>query len=181
MNALKIAGQILGLIILIYVVGMLTIYIDKSDNDGPSVLFPGGELISGDLHQGPEPDWSFTDDVFTIELQLDETMTSRRIFVMESGNKLYVPSGYMRSTLGRLWKNWAFVADEGDGLAVARINGVRYERQLRRVTSGPEVDGIVAKMANKYGGGDPTPEALATAKKAIEVGEVWVFEMAPRA
>ncbi|MEM7220680.1 MAG: hypothetical protein AAF515_20125 [Pseudomonadota bacterium] len=181
MRILKVIAQVVGLIVLVYGVGMFTIYLDKRNEDGPSILFPGGELVSGDLHQGPDPDWGFTDDVFTIELQLDETGTSRRIFVMESDGKLYVPSGYMRSTLGRLWKNWAFVADEGDGLAVARIEGVRYARQLKRLTSGPAIDGVVAKMAEKYRQGDTSPEDLAQARKAVEVGEIWLFEMAPRA
>ena len=78
---------------------------------------------------------------------------------MESDGKIYVPSGYMTSFLGRLWKEWAFQADEGDGLAVVRIEGVRYERQLRRVKEGPALDGVAAKLASKYGGNDSAEAA----------------------
>jgi hypothetical protein len=92
---------------------LVTLRIDNRNADGPSILFPGGVLVSGELHSGAEPDWSFTDEVPTIELQLVDPASSRRILIMESANKVYVPSGYMRSMLGRLWKDWAFQADEG--------------------------------------------------------------------
>ena len=136
MGALKIVLQIVGVIVLVFAITIITIKLDKQGGDGPSILFPGGQLISGELHTGAEPDWSFTDDVFTIELQLVNPMSSRTIFIMESDGRVFIPSGYMRSTLGKIWKDWAFQADEGDGLAVARIDGVRYERQLIRIKSG---------------------------------------------
>ena len=91
---------------------------------------------------------------------------------MESDGKLYVPSGYMRSALGRIWKHWAVDADEGDGLAVVRINGTRYERQLVRIEGGPALDGVVAKLTLKYGPGANTA--------AVEAGDLWIFELAPR-
>ncbi len=172
MSALRIVLQVLGIIILLPAVTILTLRVDNQDADGPSILFPGGKLVSGDLHSGPEPDWSFTDDIPVIELQLVNPMSSRRIFIMESEGKIYIPSGYMRSTLGRIWKDWAFQADEGDGLAVARFGGVRYERQLIRIKEGPVLDGIVAKMSSKYGPG--------ATREAVEAGDVWIFEMAPR-
>jgi len=172
MGVLRIILQIVGIVALILAVAIFTLKIEKQGGDGPSILFPGGALVSGDLHAGPEPDWSFTDQVPIIELQLVDPESSRRIFIMESGGKVYIPSGYMRSMLGRIWKDWAFQADEGDGLAVARINGVRYERQLVRIKEGPVLDGIVAKMATKYGPG--------ATREAIEAGDVWIFEMAPR-
>lgn len=179
MGALRIILQIVGIVILILATTIITLRLDNQDADGPSILFPGGQLISGELHTGPEPDWSFTDDVSTIELQLVNPMSSRTIFIMESKGKIYIPSGYMRSTLGRIWKDWAFQADEGDGLAVARINGVRYERQLIRIKEGPALDGIVAKMAAKYGAG-ATPEAIEAGRESIEAGDIWIFEMAAR-
>jgi len=172
MSALRIILQIVGILILIPAVTIITLRVDNQDADGPSILFPGGKLVSGDLHSGPDPDWSFTDDIQTIELQLDNPLSSRTIFIMESEGKVYVPSGYMRSTLGRIWKDWAFQADAGDGLAVARIDGIRYERQLIRIKNGPALDGVVAKLAQKYGPG--------ATRQAVEDGDLWIFEMAPR-
>lgn len=175
---LRIILQVIGVIILIPLVTIVTLKIDNQDADGPSILFPGGELVSGELHTGPDPDWSFTDEVPTIDLQLVSPLSSRTIFIMESGGKVYIPSGYMRSFLGRIWKDWAFQADEGDGLAVARINGTRYERQLIRIKDADVIDGVAAKLAAKYAGG--TPEAVASIKKSVMDGDTWLFEMAPR-
>lgn len=175
---LRIILQVIGVIILIPLVTIVTLKIDNQSADGPSILFPGGELVSGELHTGPDPDWSFTDEVPTIELQLISPLSSRTLFIMESGGKVYIPSGYMRSFLGRIWKDWAFQAYEGDGLAVARINGTRYERQLIRIKDGDVIDGVAAKLATKYAGG--TPEAAAAIKKSVMDGDTWLFEMAPR-
>jgi len=175
----RIILQVIGIIILIPAVSYITLRIDNKDADGPSILFPGGKLVSGELHTGAEPDWSFTDDVQTIELQLVNPLSSRTIWIMESGGKVYIPSGYMRSFLGRIWKEWAFQADEGDGLAVARIDGVRYERQLLRIKDPGIIEGVAAKLASKYAGG-ASPEAIAAISKTVADGDTYIFEMAPR-
>ena len=176
MKILQIALQLLGILILIPAVAIATLRFDNRNADGPSILFPGGELVSGELHTGPEPDWSFTDGIQTVELQLADPLASRLIWVIESGGRLYVASGYMRSTLGRIWKDWAVQADEGNDQAVVRIDGTRYERTLVRIKEGPELDGVAAKMASKYGGGAPPDATL----QRIEAGDTWIFEMAPR-
>jgi hypothetical protein len=136
--------------------------------------------VSGELHTGAEPDWRFTDDIFVIDLQLGDPPTSRRIFVMESDGRVFVPSGYMRSFLGRLWKDWAFEADSGDGVAVARIDGVRYQRRLQRVTDPDVIEGVAEKLAQKYAGG-ATPETVAEVERSIVDGDTWIFELMPRA
>lgn len=176
---LRITLQVLGILVLILLVTIVTLRIDNQNADGPSILFPGGALVSGEIHRGAEPDWAFTDDISIIELQLEDPVSSRRIFVMESDGRVYVPSGYMRSMLGRIWKEWAFQAAEGDGLAVARIDGVRYERQLQRVTDASIVAGVANKLAMKYAGG-ATPEAVAEIEQSVADGDTWIFEMAPR-
>ncbi len=176
---LRIALQILGLLAVLLGATIVTLKLEHQDGDGPSILFPGGKLVSGELHTGAEPDWDFTDDLFVIELQLENPPTSRRIFVMESDGRLFVPSGYMRSFLGRLWKDWAFEADAGRDLAVARIDGVRYERRLVRVTDPDVVDGVAAKMAEKYAGG-ATSETVAQIERSVADGDTWIFELAPR-
>lgn len=176
---LRILLQILGVFALLLGLTLVTLRINHQNADGPSILFPGGKLVSGELYTGQEPDWSFTDDVQVIELQLDNPLSSRRIFIAESAGRAYVPSGYMRSFLGRLWKEWAFQADAGDGLAVVRINGVRYERQLVRITDTQALAGVAAKMAQKYGGG-ATPEAVEDTLQSVAAGDTWIFELAPR-
>jgi hypothetical protein len=179
MVMLRITLQVIGLVVLLLAATIVTLKLKHQSADGPSVLFPGGKLVSGELHTGPEPDWRFTDDIFTIELQLVDPPSSRRIFVMESDGKAYVPSGYMRSFLGRIWKEWAFQADAGDARAVARIDGVRYERRLIRVQDPAIIEGVAEKLAQKYAGG-ATPEAIAQIEKSVADGDTWIFELAPR-
>jgi hypothetical protein len=161
---------VLGLL-LIPVTAVGTAAVKQRFADGPNRVFSGGRLVAGDLHTGPEPDWSFVKDIPTIEMQLVEPARSRRIWVAEAEGKLYVWSGYMSTAVGRLWKRWPVQA-ERDGRAVLRINGTRYERQLARITSGDVLDGISAAIGSKY----PSE----TTRASVEAGEAWVFEAAPR-
>lgn len=177
---MKLFLQIVGLFALLLCVTLVTLSFKYRGADGPSLLFPGGKLVSGQLHQGTDPDWSFTDHVATIELETSDPVSSRRIFVMESDGKIYVGSAYMRSMLGRLWKDWAFDVEEaGARDAVARIAGVRYERELIRVMDPKAVAGVAKKSAMKYAGGE-TPEAVARIMKQVAEGDTWLFELAPR-
>ena len=169
---LTVIVQLLIALVTIPAVALATMSFENRNNDGPSIIFPGGELVSGELYLGPEPDWSFTDDVGTIHLQLDDPLSSRLIWIEESDGKIYITSDYMGTWLGRLWKKWAVQAHEGDGLAVVRINGVRYERKLERVFYSPLLDGVIEKKIAKY--------RSRITREAIESGETWVFELAPR-
>lgn len=182
MKILKIVLQMVGFVVLIGAVAIGTLRIQRSSADGSTVVFPGGEMVAGELHTGPEPDWSFTDDIFTIELQLNDPMATRTIFILESEGKIYVISGYMKSFLGRIWKEWAFKADEGNDEGVLRVNNVRYPRQLVRIKEGDVLNGVAAKLLAKYSG-VPTPvsaEAIAAARANIEDGNSWIFELTPR-
>jgi len=109
-------------------------------------------------------------------------MATRRIFILESEGKIYVVSGYMKSFLGKIWKEWAFDADEGNDEGVLRVNNVRYPRQLIRIKEGDVLNGVADKLLAKYSG-VPTPvsaEAIATARADIEDGNSWIFELTPR-
>lgn len=162
MKIIKIVLQIVGFVVLISAVAIGTLRIQRSGADGATVVFPGGEMVSGELHMGPEPDWSFTDDIFTIELQLNDPMSTRRIFILESEGKID--------------------ADAGNDQGVLRVNNVRYPRQLVRVKQGDVLDGVAAKLLAKYSG-VPTPvsaQAIATARADIEDGNSWIFELVPR-
>ncbi len=170
---LRLISQVLGILVLIPAVAWVTLALENRNADGPSILFPGGELVAGELHAGPEPDWSFTRNVGTIELQLmDDPPSSRLIWILESEGRIYVVCGYMGTRLGRIWKQWAVRADAGDGLAVARIDGVRYERRLVRIREGAALDGVTAAMREKYNSN--------TTRQDVEAGGTWVFELAPR-
>lgn len=171
---LRLILQVIGILVLIPVVAYVTLRMENRNADGPSIVFPGGELVSGELYTGPEPDWSFTRDISLVELELTNPAppSSRLIFILESEGRLYVVSGYMGTTLGRIWKHWAVDADEGDGMAVVRIDGVRYEREIVRIREGDQLDGVTAALREKYGGN--------SSRASVESGNLWVFELAPR-
>jgi hypothetical protein len=182
MAIIKIVLQVVGVFLLVPAVAMATLRYDNRNADGPSILYPGGELVSGQLHTGPEPDWSFTDSIATVDLQLNDPMASRRIYILESEGKIYVVSGYMNSFLGRLWKEWAIEADAGNDEGVLRVNDVRYPRRLVRIEQGDVLNGVAAKLLEKYSGVPaPAPEAaIAAARAGIESGDTWAFELVPR-
>jgi len=171
MRIIKNTVIIVICLLLIPVTAVATAAVKARFADGPNRVFSGGPLVSGQLHSGAEPDWSFVNTIPTIEMQLLNPARSRRIWTVEHAGKLYVWSGYMGTTVGRLWKRWPVQA-ERDGRAVFRINGVRYERQLQRITSGDDLDGITAAITAKY----PSQ----TTRSTIERGDVWLFEAAPR-
>ena len=162
---------VVGCLLLIPVTAVVTAAAKQRFADGPNRLFSGGPLVAGELHAGAEPEWGFVKDVATIELQLLDPPRSRRIWTAEHDGKLYVWSGYMGTAVGRLWKRWPLQA-ERDGRAVVRIDGKRYERQLVRIRSGAELDGIAAAIRDKY------PSQVTRA--SVEAGDSWVFEAAPR-
>lgn len=171
MKAASQALIVVGCLLLIPVAAVLTAAAKQRFADGPNRVFSGGPLVSGALHSGPEPDWSFVRDVETVELQLLDPPRSRRIWTAEHDGRLYVWSGYMGTTVGRLWKRWPIQA-ERDGRAVIRIDGTRYERRLVRIESGEVLDGISRAIRDKY------PSRVTRA--AVEAGDSWVFEAAPR-
>ena len=77
----------------------------------------------------------------------------------------------MNSLVGKLWKSWPAQAEQ-DGRAIVRINGVRYERQLVRIESGAGLEALTELLNEKYGS-KATPAA-------IDSGDLWMFEAAPR-
>jgi len=158
-------------LVLMAVTAVVTAAAKQRFADGPNQVFSGGPLESGELHTGPEPDWSVVSAVPTIELQLLDPPRSRRIWTAEYDGKLYVWSGYMSTAVGRLWKHWPGQA-ERDGRAIIRIDGIRYERQLVRIQSGDVLEGITAAITSKY----PSQ----TTRAAVEAGDAWLFEAAPR-
>ena len=168
MKILKwVVAAIGALVLLIVVVGVAARF-----GDGPITILPGGPLQAGELHTGTEPDWLFASDIMEMELQLVEPPVSRTVWLMVHEEKLYVVSGYMGSTVGKLWKQWPALA-LADGRAVVRIDGRRYERRLVRITDDrPLLDAIAAEVQRKYG-------AALTADMAV-TGDAWFFALAPR-
>ena len=171
MNIVKRTIIVVLCLLLIPLTAVATAAVKQRFADGPNHIFSGGPLEAGELHTGPEPDWRFVSEIREIEMQLLHPPRSRRIWTAEFNGKLYVWSGYMGTAVGRLWKRWPVQAVR-DGRAVIRIDGTRYERQLVRIESGDILHGISAAITSKY--------RSQTTRAAVEAGDTWVFEAAPR-
>ncbi len=154
------------------VLSVVALVIGARFGDGPIAIIPGGPLEAGELVSGAEPDWTFARDIAEMEFQLVEPPRSRTMWLQVHDKKLYVVSGYMNSTLGRLWKQWPAQALR-DGRALIRIEGKRYERKLVRILDDrPLLEAIAAEVNRKYG-------AQLRADMAAS-GDAWFFAMQPR-
>ena len=141
--------------------------------DGPIEIIAGGPFTSGDLVTGPEPDWSFVEDLTEVEFQLLDPPRSRTTWVLHHEGKAYIPCGYMTSWLGKLWKQWPHEAAK-DPRILLRIGDALYERELVRITEGSEVEPLLARLGSKYvGGREISPEMVTS-------GSLWLYELAPR-
>jgi hypothetical protein len=139
-------------------------------HDGPMEIIAGGPFQSGELVQGPEPDWSFLRDRATIEFQIMDPPTSRVIWLAVYENKLYVLSAYMKTGVGKIWKKWPRHV-ERDNRALLRVDGKIYRRQLIRLTADDLKEGISREFDRKY-------NARVT-RESISSGGTWFYELAP--
>ena len=142
-------------------------------SDGPLALIAGGPFTSGELVTGPEPDWSFVRDVQEVEFQLLEPARSRTTWILYHEGKAYIPSGYMTTWWGKLWKQWPHEAEK-DPRILLRIGDKLYERKLVRIQDGPAVAPLLAELSRKYANGMEIP------LEAVTSGYLWLFELAPR-
>jgi hypothetical protein len=161
----------IGGVVLFLLLAIVLVRIGARFMDGPYVLLPGGPLVAGEWVEGPEPDWTFARDIPEMELQLVEPPQSRTVWLQVVDGKLYIVSGYMNSTVGKLWKDWPEQA-VADGRAVIRIDGKRYPRRLVRILDDrPTLEAIAAEINRKYG-------APLTADMAA-TGDAWFFAVEP--
>ncbi len=163
--------QLIAFVLLVPTVAILTLQAKHRDDDGPSLAFAGGPLMAGPVYRGPEPDWNII-AADTIELQIDATQTSHRVRVLPVNGRLYIASGYMGGVLRRIIPHWAILAQQGNGDALIRVNGVRYPRTLVRVTEGTALEGVVSVLNRKFNEN--------VTRQSIVLGNIWVYELTPR-
>lgn len=155
------------------ILGIGTLLVGARFADGPLAIVAGGAFRSGELVTGPEPDWSFVREVGEVEFQLVDPPRSRTTWILDHEGRAYIPSGYMTSWWGKIWKKWPHEA-ERDGRTLLRIGDDLYERQLVRIREGPQVAPLLAQLSEKYVGGTEIPV------EAVSSGYLWLFELAPR-
>ena len=170
---MKLILRILGGFILALVVAIAGTLVGVRFADGPWGMVAGGPFKTGEPYRGPEPDWSFVEDIDTIELQSVEPARSRTTWVVHHGGRAFIPCGYMDSAWGRIWKQWPIEADR-DGRAIVRIDGTLYDRYLVRIRDSESMRPIVKELARKYFG-------QAASDTAGQPEGLWIFELAPRA
>ena len=173
---MKIARKLLmviGVLVLIPVVAIAALSVSARNSDGPSGVFAGGRLVAGELVTGPEPDWTFVRDYSTVEFQLLDPVRSRTTWIMEHEGRIFIPSGYMNSFLGKVWKHWPKEAEE-DGRVLLRVDGKLYERQMVRIRDEAVATPVLSELGRKYVGGAPIPF------QQVASGDIWLFELRPR-
>jgi hypothetical protein len=166
--------RFLAVVLLLAVVVIGGVSVATGYFDGPSGMIAGGPFRTGEFHVGPDPDWHFINGVETVEFQLVKPPRSRTTWILEHEGRIFIPSGYMNSGIGRLWKQWPPEA-ERDGRAILRIDRqMMYPRQLRRIR--PDnvalIEALVAEINRKYRAGATV--------EAVQSGSLWLFELLPR-
>ena len=159
-------------VLLVVVLLILLFFLATRFTDGPMGLVSGGAFSSGEV-VSTEPDWRFIKDYDTVEFQLLEPARSRTTWIVEHEGRIFIPSGYMLSTVGKIWKQWPLHAQK-DGRAILRVDGKLYPRQLVRITDGPGLPAVLAELSRKYANNMP----ISTAE--VESGSLWIFELVQR-
>ena len=163
----------LGIVVLVLIAAIVLTVTAARFADGPWAVISGGKFTSGEPAAG-EPDWNFVKDYDTVEFQLLEPESSRTTWIMVSNNRVFIPSGYMNTDFGKLWKQWPAQAEK-DGRAILRVDNTLYNRQLVRVgADDPDIPGVLSEVSRKYFQGNPVPV------EEVASNNLWVFELLPR-
>jgi len=166
--------KILAGILAVFIAVAALVMIGARFADGPLEIIAGGPFTSGELVE-EEPDWTFitTTDRREVQFQLLDPERSRTTWIVEHNGRIYIPSGYMNSLVGKIWKHWPYEAAE-DGRILLRIDDDIYERELVRVMDGPALPHVLQKISDKYLGGIPASTEM------VDSGDLWIFEVAAR-
>lgn len=171
----KWVGVTFGAIVLLTAVA----YGGMRVSDGPVEFFPwftisvGGAFRSGEVAESPS-NWDFIKERDEIEFQTLNPTSSRIVWVPVIDGKLYVVSGYMSSTIGRIWKQWPTYMEE-DNRVLIRVDDTIYEQRLNRIMEGDIAAAVMSEVARKYFGAPAGVNPAAGA--AVTSGSVWLFEV----
>ena len=154
------------------VIVVLAFFLTTRFTDGPIGVVTGGPFNTGQV-VSDEPDWRFVKDYEIVEFQLLEPARSRTTWIVEHDGRIFIPSGYMLSTVGKIWKQWPLQAEK-DGRAILRVDDKLYPRQLIRITDDPALPAVLAELSRKYASGSQIPVS------EVSRGSLWVFELVQR-
>lgn len=156
-------------------VGLVTVAAAARLSDGPIGPFAGGAFRTGRTVAGPEPDWSFTRNIGTVQIQLVQPPRSRTTHVLTYNGELFVPCGIVKAGpfvfVGQaFWKRWPSEA-LADGRVILRIGEQLYERRAVKVTDPMLHRELTRLLAEKYDIRLETPPDIEVA---------WFFRLLPR-
>ena len=175
---MKIIFRTLSTLLILVIGVVLGVFVVARFHDGPLegalAIVAAGPFDSGDMQMGmEEPDWAFVRDYSTVEFQLLDPVRSRTTWIMEHEGRIFIPSGYMNSFLGKVWKHWPKEAEE-DGRVLLRVDGKLYERQMVRIRDEAVATPVLSELGRKYVVGPPIPF------QQVASGDIWLFELRPR-
>ena len=154
------------------VVVVLAFFVVTRFTDGPMGIITGGAFSSGEV-VSEEPDWRYVKDYDIVEFQLLDPARSRTTWIVEHDGRIFIPSGYMLSTVGKIWKQWPLQAEK-DGRAILRVDAKLYPRQLIRIKDDPVLPAVLAELSRKYANGAQIPVS------EVSRGSLWIFELVQR-
>ena len=154
------------------VVVVLAFFVVTRFTDGPMGIITGGAFSSGEV-VSEEPDWRYVKDYDIVEFQLLDPARSRTTWIVEHDVRIFIPSGYMLSTVGKIWKQWPLQAEK-DGRAILRVDAKLYPRQLVRIKDDPVLPAVLAELSRKYANGAQIPVS------EVSRGSLWIFELVQR-
>ena len=154
------------------VVVVLAFFVVTRFTDGPMGIITGGAFSSGEV-VSEEPDWRYVKDYDIVEFQLLNPARSRTTWIVEHDGRIFIPSGYMLSTVGKIWKQWPLQAEK-DGRAILRVDAKLYPRQLVRIKDDPVLPAVLAELSRKYANGAQIPVS------EVSRGSLWIFELVQR-
>ncbi|MAE94295.1 MAG: hypothetical protein CL910_06510 [Deltaproteobacteria bacterium] len=121
------------------------VFVLACGGDGPTAMFPGGPLTSGEWIEETEVDWSFASEIEEIELQSGGS--SRTTWIAVIGEQAFVPCS-LEFPPFKTWHEDALT----DPSAVVRVGGKRYRRTLQKVEDAQLQAELEALVEEKYGG-----------------------------
>jgi hypothetical protein len=137
---------------------------------GPLGPLSGGAL-RGTLQKDSVPDWSFTAEHDTLQLETNpDDPYSVNTWCVGVADRLYVPTSMIRGPKSPAEREWVQHATR-DPRARIRIGDALYERHAVRVTDTAEYDAARAALASKY---ELAPDDLDPER------EIWIFRLDPR-
>ena len=161
-----------GKFVAVIVVVVLAFFVVTRFTDGPIGIITGGAFSSGEV-VSEEPDWRYVKDYDIVEFQLLDPARSRTTWIVEHDGRIFIPSGYMLSTVGKIWKQWPLQAEK-DGRAILRVDAKLYPRQLVRIKDDPILPAVLAELSRKYANGAQIPVS------EVSRGSLWIFELVQR-